>query len=132
MLTNEELKKLGIDPSQVDLSKAESSKVKETNTPNKDRLKAEARKVIYNINDEQGTSVNFITLTRQGKTKDGQPRYIPKKVSGSFTIDKNKDGTYTMSQVHYYSESFKVVDITEVGKRQTSQEVSKELSKSKK
>ena len=123
MLTNEELKKLGIDPSQVDLSKAESSKVKETNTPNKDRLKAEARKVIYN---------NFITLTRQGKTKDGQPRYIPKKVSGSFTIDKNKDGTYTMSQVHYYSESFKVVDFTEVGKMQTSKEVSKELSKSKK
>lgn len=139
-LSKDVMAKLGIDPSQVDTTQATTETKKETNTPNQEAMKEVTRKAVKDINNGN-TSISFMTLVRDGFIKDNKgnfkkdeqgkkiPRYIPKTFNGCFTIDKQKDGTFIVSKVNYYTESYKVVDYVELGKMQTSQDVEKNLSK---
>ena len=132
--------KLGLDESQVDLSETKETKSKQTSTPNKEKMKTSSRKAIKDINIAQGKDIQFMTLVRDCFLKDGKtfkldkqgkkiPRYIAKKFNGYFAIDKQKDGTFIVTKVNYYSESHQVVDFVELGKMQTSEEVAKAIPK---
>ena len=134
---------LGIDASQVDMSEAKTSTKKESSTPNQESMKDKARKAIKDINNSNN-DISFTTLVRDGFLKEANgksfklddkgkkiPRYIAKKFNGCFTIDKQKDGTFIVSKVNYYTESYTCVDYVELGKMQTSEEVEKEVLKAK-
>ena len=134
------LEKLGINPNQVDLSEVKATTTKTTTTPNQEELKTEARESILEANTSLGSEVTFMAIVRDGFLKDDKgnfklengkkvARFVPKSMKGHFTIDKQKDGTFIVSKVNYYTESYKVVDYVELGKKQTSKELEKELNK---
>ncbi len=116
---------LGIDSSQVDTSKATSSKVKELLT-NADNLKSNMKNATDETNKKTGKNIVFTGIQRKGylKDKDGKfvmkdgkkvERYVEVKNSGHWTLDKTPDGKYWVaSRVHYYTESFTIADYTEI------------------
>ena len=106
--------KLGIKENQIDTTKVStSSKAKAINT-NADKLKHEARQSIAKVNEDNGKNVTFQCFQRDGKTKDGEPKFKIKNMQGNWTIDKTKDGLFVASRVHYYTEQFTIADFKEV------------------
>ena len=112
-VSNELLKTMGLDASQLDTTKVTTKKAVEPSTIT-EHLKADARVSIKDVNARHGKEVRFQCLARDVKTKDGKPKYRLVNQSGFWTIDKTKDGLIA-SRVHYYTETFKIVDYIEVG-----------------
>ena len=105
--------KLGIKTSQIDTTKVSTkSRSIELNT-NQDKLKHEARQTITKVNEAHGSKITFQCFQRDGKTKEGEPKFKIKNMSGFWTLDKTKDGLFTASRVHYYTETFTIADYKE-------------------
>ena len=114
-ISKELLKTMGLKESQLDNTKVSTSKKTILPSTKTDFLKVEARKVILDTNAKHGQEVRFQCLQRDGKTKEGEPKYKLVNQQGMWTIDKLKDGSLVASRVHHYTESFKIVDYTIVG-----------------
>ena len=122
--TNAYYKALGIDATQVEEN--ETAKVEKILNTNGDKLKADTKQAVIDMNAKHGTLVTFVGLVRDGslKDKDGnfilddkgkkKPRYVQNVKKGHFTIDKREDGLYDMTRTINYSESFIVREFTEL------------------
>ena len=122
--TNDYYKALGIDATQVEEN--ESAKVEKILNTQADKLKADTKQAVKDMNAKHGTLVTFVGLVRDGslKDKDGnfilddkgkrKPRYVQNVKKGHFTIDKREDGLYDMTRTINYSESFIVREFTEL------------------
>ena len=106
--------KLGIKASQVDQTKVNTTPKAKVINSNADKLKFNAKEKIAKVNQETGTNVTFQCFERNGKTKDGEPKFTIKNKSGFWTIDKTKDGLFVASRVHYYTETFTIADYKEI------------------
>lgn len=121
------LKSMGINTAQIDTTKVTTSKkVTEPNTKT-EHLKFEAKTSIKTLNSKHGKESRFVCLQRDGKTSDGKPKYKPVKMEGDWVIEKNKDGTFTASRVHYYTESYIIADFTLVGNKSDIETLDEEL-----
>ena len=112
-VSSELLKKMGLDETQLDTTKATTKKAVTPSTKT-EHLKADAKKQILEVNTRNGEEVRFQCLARNGKTKDGKPKYKLVNQTGFWTIDETKDGLIA-SRVHYYTETFEIVDYIKVG-----------------
>ena len=109
------LKSMGITTTQIDTTKVTTSKkVTEPNTKT-EHLKFETKNTIKDLNVRHGEEIRFVCLQRDGKTSDGKPNYKPVKMEGHWVTQENKDGTFTASRVHYYTESYIIADFTKIG-----------------
>ena len=124
------LKGMGIDKSQVDTTKVSTSKPREINTKT-EKLKDDARQGISKVNEANGENVTFLCLQRDGKTKDGKPKYKPVTMKGNWVIEKGKDGLFFASRVHYYTETYKIADFTIIGSNSDSNHLEKQLTEKK-
>ena len=131
-ISSDLLKTMGLDASQLDTSKVSTSKrVLEPSTKT-EHMKVDARVSIKDVNARHGKEVTFQCLSRDGKTKDGKPKYRLVNQSGTWCIDKSSDGTLSASRVHYYTETFKIVDYIEEGTNSDTKHLDKEISKASK
>ena len=122
--TNAYYKALGIDATQVEEN--ETAKVEKILNTNGDKLKADTKQAVIDMNAKHGTLVTFVGLVRDGslKDKDGNfvkdkkgkrvPRFVQNVKKGTFTMDKREDGLYEMTRTINYSESFVVQEYTEL------------------
>lgn len=117
---------LGIKPSQIDTTKVSTRAIKEITTKT-ELLKDEARKSIALVNSVNGEDVRFTALQRDGKTKQGEPKYKQVNLKGHWVVEKTSDGLFTASKCHYYTETFKIADFTYQGKNSDLKQLDKVL-----
>lgn len=117
-------KALGIDATQVEEN--DTASIEKVMNTKADKLKADTKEAVKDMNKVHGDHVTFVGLVRDGslKDKDGKfilddkgkklPRFIQKVMKGHFTIDKREDGLYDCTRTINYSESFLVQEYTEL------------------
>jgi len=118
------LKALGINESQIEV-KEKTEKTQEINT-NADQLKVNLKQSTKDVNAKLGKNISFTALKREGTMKDANgktlkdengkdvPRYVKTRMSGTFVIDKTKDGFHRVTRGVQYTESHLVADFVEL------------------
>ena len=91
-----------------------------------DALKDASKTAIVSVNKANGSNISFVCLKRDGSLKDANgnfvkdengkktPRFVQSTMKGNWTIDKTKDGFYSVSRSHYYTETYLISEYTEL------------------